>query len=72
MEHQQLREKDSWVVEVLGTSTYKELTGLRLFSRYELWVTAFNKKGESPPSKPQEFSTPEGGQLKSETTFYNT
>lgn len=59
-------------MEVRGTGTFKELTGLRPFSQYELWLTAFNKKGESPPSKPQEFNTPEGGQLKSDTTSYNT
>uniref|UniRef100_A0A3Q2ZNG2 Neural cell adhesion molecule L1.1-like n=1 Tax=Kryptolebias marmoratus TaxID=37003 RepID=A0A3Q2ZNG2_KRYMA len=54
------REDDRWVVEVHGTNTSKELTDLRLFSQYELWVTAFNKKGESPPSKLQTFNTPEG------------
>uniref|UniRef100_A0A3Q2ZNE1 Neural cell adhesion molecule L1.1-like n=1 Tax=Kryptolebias marmoratus TaxID=37003 RepID=A0A3Q2ZNE1_KRYMA len=53
-------EDDRWVVEVHGTNTSKELTDLRLFSQYELWVTAFNKKGESPPSKLQTFNTPEG------------
>ncbi|XP_017294760.1 neural cell adhesion molecule L1.1 isoform X2 [Kryptolebias marmoratus] len=60
MGHQKLREDDRWVVEVHGTNTSKELTDLRLFSQYELWVTAFNKKGESPPSKLQTFNTPEG------------
>uniref|UniRef100_A0A8D3B0Y5 Neural cell adhesion molecule L1.1-like n=1 Tax=Scophthalmus maximus TaxID=52904 RepID=A0A8D3B0Y5_SCOMX len=40
--------------------TSEEVTGLRLFSRYEVSVTAFNSKGEGPHSQPHRFSTPEG------------
>ncbi|XP_030589702.1 neural cell adhesion molecule L1.1-like isoform X2 [Archocentrus centrarchus] len=53
-------EKDSWMVEVDPNKTSEEVTGLRLFSKYELTVTAFNSKGESPHSPPHKFSTPEG------------
>ncbi|GAA6229497.1 neural cell adhesion molecule L1-like isoform X3 [Lates japonicus] len=48
------------VVEVRGMKTSEEVTGLQLFSRYELSVTAFNSKGEGPRSPPHHFSTPEG------------
>lgn len=50
------------VVVVRGTQTSAEVTGLRLFSRYELTVTAFNSKGEGPHSDPHRFITPEGGE----------
>uniref|UniRef100_A0A3B4FB05 Neural cell adhesion molecule L1.1-like n=1 Tax=Pundamilia nyererei TaxID=303518 RepID=A0A3B4FB05_9CICH len=40
--------------------TSAEVTGLRLFSEYELTITAFNSKGESPRSPPHHFHTPEG------------
>ncbi|XP_069382066.1 neural cell adhesion molecule L1.1-like isoform X2 [Paralichthys olivaceus] len=55
-------EKDtaSRVVVVHGRTTSKEVTGLQLFSSYELSVTAFNSKGEGPQSLPHRFSTPEG------------
>uniref|UniRef100_A0A8D3B140 Neural cell adhesion molecule L1 n=1 Tax=Scophthalmus maximus TaxID=52904 RepID=A0A8D3B140_SCOMX len=52
--------QESRVVEVRGTRTSEEVTGLRLFSRYEVSVTAFNSKGEGPHSQPHRFSTPEG------------
>uniref|UniRef100_I3KBX0 Neural cell adhesion molecule L1 n=1 Tax=Oreochromis niloticus TaxID=8128 RepID=I3KBX0_ORENI len=42
------------------SKTSAEVTGLRLFSEYELMVTAFNSKGESPQSPPHRFHTPEG------------
>nr|XP_020464728.1 neural cell adhesion molecule L1.1-like isoform X3 [Monopterus albus] len=45
---------------VNGTNTSKEVTGLKLYSRYELSVTAFNSKGEGPHSAPHHFNTPEG------------
>ncbi|KAM3872144.1 neural cell adhesion molecule L1.1-like [Diretmus argenteus] len=57
---QGMEREESKVVEVLGTGTSKEVTGLRLYSRYELSVTAFNSKGEGPHSPPKHFSTPEG------------
>ncbi|XP_072222858.1 neural cell adhesion molecule L1.1-like isoform X1 [Leuresthes tenuis] len=60
MQHVKHRVNDSWVEEVQGTNTSKEVTGLRLFSRYEVSVTAFNSKGESPRSPPHHFNTPEG------------
>ena len=56
------------VVVVRGTKTSAEVTGLRLFSRYELTVTAFNSKGEGPHSEPHHFSTPEGGEAISVVT----
>lgn len=55
---------ESRVVEVQGRMTSHEVTGLRLYSRYELTVTAFNSKGESPHSPLHHFSTPEGGECK--------
>ncbi|XP_068601882.1 neural cell adhesion molecule L1.1-like [Brachionichthys hirsutus] len=48
------------VVMVQGTKSSTEVTGLRLFSRYELSIAALNSKGESPRSPPHHFSTPEG------------
>ncbi|XP_034393266.1 neural cell adhesion molecule L1-like [Cyclopterus lumpus] len=57
------KEKDresSMVLVVNGTKTSEEVGGLQLYSRYELSVTAFNSKGESPHSPPHNFSTPEG------------
>lgn len=56
------RGRDSRVVVVHGTKTSGEVTGLRLFSRYELSITAFNSKGEGPHSTPHHFRTPEGGE----------
>uniref|UniRef100_A0A671YQ68 Neural cell adhesion molecule L1 n=1 Tax=Sparus aurata TaxID=8175 RepID=A0A671YQ68_SPAAU len=54
------RDRESRVVLVEGQNTSVEVTGLQLYSHYELSVTAFNSKGESPPSHPHHFSTPEG------------
>lgn len=54
------RDSENKVVEVRGMKTSKEVTGLRLYSRYELSVTAFNSKGGGPHSLPHHFSTPEG------------
>ncbi|CAL8234092.1 unnamed protein product, partial [Arctogadus glacialis] len=48
------------VVMVDGNKTSEEVTGLRFYSQYELSVSAFNSKGESPASTPHSFSTPEG------------
>uniref|UniRef100_A0A3B5B4B7 Neural cell adhesion molecule L1 n=1 Tax=Stegastes partitus TaxID=144197 RepID=A0A3B5B4B7_9TELE len=48
------------VVVVWGSKTSEEVTGLRLFSHYQLSLTAFNSKGESPASTPHLFNTPEG------------
>ncbi|KAL3064797.1 hypothetical protein OYC64_000931 [Pagothenia borchgrevinki] len=53
------RERDREVV-VHGIKTSEEVTGLRLYSRYELSVAAFNSKGEGPRSPPHRFSTPQG------------
>ncbi|KAM7410733.1 hypothetical protein PAMA_020938 [Pampus argenteus] len=61
---EQVNEKDEGkkllVVVVHGMKTSEEVTGLQLFSLYKLTVTAFNSKGESPPSPEHHFSTPEG------------
>nr|XP_020511215.1 neural cell adhesion molecule L1.1-like isoform X2 [Labrus bergylta] len=59
---ERLRERhvESRVVEVHGTQTSEEVSGLRLFSRYELTMTAVNSKGEGPNSTPHHFVTPEG------------
>nr|XP_046252346.1 neural cell adhesion molecule L1.1-like isoform X3 [Scatophagus argus] len=54
------RDREGRVVVVHGMKTSEEVTGLRLYSRYELTVTAFNSKGEGPQSPPHHFSTPEG------------
>lgn len=48
---------------VHGTRTSEEVTGLKLFSRYEVSVAAFNSKGESPHSPWHHFITPEGGEF---------
>uniref|UniRef100_A0A8D0APR3 Neural cell adhesion molecule L1.1-like n=1 Tax=Sander lucioperca TaxID=283035 RepID=A0A8D0APR3_SANLU len=56
------RNRESRVVVVRGTKTSEEVSGLQLYSTYELSITAFNSKGESPPSSPHSFSTPEGGE----------
>lgn len=56
------------MVAVQGTKTSAEVTGLRLFSRYELSVAAFNSKGEGPHSDPHHFTTPEGGEMNSWAT----
>uniref|UniRef100_A0A3Q1ENK4 Neural cell adhesion molecule L1.1-like n=1 Tax=Acanthochromis polyacanthus TaxID=80966 RepID=A0A3Q1ENK4_9TELE len=55
------RDHDPVRVEVVwGNRTSAEVTELKLFSQYELSVTAFNSKGESPASTPHLFITPEG------------
>ncbi|KAL1020506.1 hypothetical protein UPYG_G00000960 [Umbra pygmaea] len=49
------------MVQVGGSKTAVEVTGLKLYSLYELSITAFNSKGEGPRTlPPHEFSTPEG------------
>ncbi|XP_071314832.1 neural cell adhesion molecule L1.1-like isoform X2 [Trachinotus anak] len=53
-------DRERRVVVVHGDRTSHVVTALRLFSRYELSVTAFNSKGEGPHSPPHHFSTPEG------------
>lgn len=55
------RGRDNRVVVVHGAKTSGEVTGLHLYSRYELSVTAFNSKGEGPHSPTHYFNTPEGG-----------
>ncbi|KAM4611095.1 neural cell adhesion molecule L1.1-like [Polymixia lowei] len=69
MHHEEERERgvergmereEETVVVVHGMKTLGEVTGLRLYSRYELSVTAFNRKGEGPHSPPHHFNTPEG------------
>ncbi|CAK6982232.1 neural cell adhesion molecule L1-like, partial [Scomber scombrus] len=56
------KQKEEWRKEVVvhGMKTSAEVTGLLLFSLYELTVSAFNRKGDSPPSPAFSFSTPEG------------
>ncbi|XP_053705059.1 neural cell adhesion molecule L1.1-like isoform X2 [Synchiropus splendidus] len=54
------KEKQSRTVVVHGTKTSEEVSGLQLFSRYEVSMSAFNSKGESPQSRPVHFITPEG------------
>ncbi|XP_076022199.1 neural cell adhesion molecule L1.1-like [Genypterus blacodes] len=54
------REEERKVVTVRGMKTSEEVTGLRLYSDYELSITAFNSKGEGPHSPTHHFSTPEG------------
>uniref|UniRef100_A0A8D0AHN1 Neural cell adhesion molecule L1.1-like n=1 Tax=Sander lucioperca TaxID=283035 RepID=A0A8D0AHN1_SANLU len=50
----------SFIPEQHRVITSEEVSGLQLYSTYELSITAFNSKGESPPSSPHSFSTPEG------------
>ncbi|XP_056279739.1 neural cell adhesion molecule L1.1-like isoform X2 [Pseudoliparis swirei] len=60
-EKEREKEKEGRSVTVVnGTKTSEEVGGLQLYSRYELSVTAFNSKGQSPHSPPHHFSTPEG------------
>ncbi|XP_033485428.1 neural cell adhesion molecule L1.1-like isoform X1 [Epinephelus lanceolatus] len=54
------RDRGSRVVVVHGMKTSEEVTGLQLYSQYELSVAAFNSKGGGPHSPPHHFSTPEG------------
>ncbi|XP_041801326.1 neural cell adhesion molecule L1-like [Chelmon rostratus] len=54
------RDKESRVVVVHGMKNSEDVTGMRLYSHYELSVTAFNSKGESPHSPPNHYITPEG------------
>ncbi|KAG7521394.1 neural cell adhesion molecule L1-like isoform X2 [Solea senegalensis] len=48
------------VVVVHGRKTSEEVTGLKLFSRYQVSVAVFNSKGAGPRSPPHHFTTPEG------------
>uniref|UniRef100_A0A8C7YQY1 Neural cell adhesion molecule L1 n=1 Tax=Oryzias sinensis TaxID=183150 RepID=A0A8C7YQY1_9TELE len=63
------KDKRSWVVEVEGTNTSKEVDGLRWYWHYELSVTAFNSKGEGPHSPSRRFETPEGGEFNIKETY---
>uniref|UniRef100_A0AAQ5WX08 Neural cell adhesion molecule L1.1 n=1 Tax=Amphiprion ocellaris TaxID=80972 RepID=A0AAQ5WX08_AMPOC len=54
------RSPERTMAVVWGSRTSVEVTELKLFSQYQLLVTAFNRKGESPPSMPHLFNTPEG------------
>lgn len=55
------RDRDPVRVEVVwGSKTSAEVTELKLFSQYQVSVTAFNSKGQSPASTPVLFNTPEG------------
>ncbi|XP_016517448.1 neural cell adhesion molecule L1.1-like isoform X3 [Poecilia formosa] len=60
LEQHKLANRNNWVEVVHGSKTTTDVTGLRLFSQYELELTAFNSKGESPRSSPVRFNTPEG------------
>ncbi|XP_045071264.1 neural cell adhesion molecule L1.1-like isoform X2 [Coregonus clupeaformis] len=54
------REEEGLVVVVQGSKTEETVTGLKLYSLYELSITTFNSKGEGPHSPTHRFSTPEG------------
>uniref|UniRef100_A0A8C7MMG7 Neural cell adhesion molecule L1.1-like n=1 Tax=Oncorhynchus kisutch TaxID=8019 RepID=A0A8C7MMG7_ONCKI len=54
------RKEERWVVEVDGNKTKEVVTGLKLYSLYELSMTTFNRKGEGPHSPTHPFRTPEG------------
>uniref|UniRef100_A0A8C7HZ01 Neural cell adhesion molecule L1.1-like n=1 Tax=Oncorhynchus kisutch TaxID=8019 RepID=A0A8C7HZ01_ONCKI len=60
--HREVREIKGgrWVVEVDGNKTKEVVTGLKLYSLYELSMTTFNRKGEGPHSPTHPFRTPEG------------
>uniref|UniRef100_A0AAV2M0Q6 Uncharacterized protein n=1 Tax=Knipowitschia caucasica TaxID=637954 RepID=A0AAV2M0Q6_KNICA len=59
-EEMQQEEEMERVVEVRGMRTSEEITGLKLYSIYHLSITAFNSKGQGPPSAVERFETPEG------------
>ncbi|KAM8862809.1 neural cell adhesion molecule L1.1 isoform 2-T2 [Spinachia spinachia] len=54
------RRPEEVVALVNSTTTWREITGLQLYSHYKLSITAFNSRGEGPRSPPHHFSTPEG------------
>ncbi|KAM3618414.1 uncharacterized protein V6R79_020150 [Siganus canaliculatus] len=54
------QDDETRVVVVEGKGTSKDVSGLRLYSRYALTVAAFNSKGDGPQSEEHHFSTPEG------------
>uniref|UniRef100_A0A3B3ZY89 Neural cell adhesion molecule L1 n=1 Tax=Periophthalmus magnuspinnatus TaxID=409849 RepID=A0A3B3ZY89_9GOBI len=53
-------EQSERVVEVRGSKTSHEVSGLKLYSVYDLSMTAFNSKGQGPPSPMHRFETLEG------------
>lgn len=55
-----LKQESEFKVEVQGMKTSTEIPGLKLYSVYELSVSAFNSKGEGPRSGAKDFQTPEG------------
>lgn len=63
MERVKDTQQDSKVVDIQGAKTSAEVTELKLYSHYELVVTAYNSKGEGPHSPPHRFNTPEGGEF---------
>uniref|UniRef100_A0A8C8EJ06 Neural cell adhesion molecule L1 n=1 Tax=Oncorhynchus tshawytscha TaxID=74940 RepID=A0A8C8EJ06_ONCTS len=59
-QHSTCQKEERWVVEVDGNKTKEVVTGLKLYSLYELSMTTFNRKGEGPHSPTHPFRTPEG------------
>ena len=49
------------ILSVDGLQRSAMLTGLRKFTKYTIWVTATNSKGEGPPSNKFELFTDEDG-----------
>ncbi|XP_046890645.1 neural cell adhesion molecule L1.1-like isoform X2 [Hypomesus transpacificus] len=52
--------EDRRVLEVNASKTEEDIPGLKLYSLYELSITAVNSKGEGPHTPTQSFNTPEG------------
>lgn len=55
------KQPEEEVVVVNGMKTSEEISGLKLYSLYELSITVFNSKGQGPRSPVHRFETPEGG-----------
>ena len=53
--------EDRRALEVNASKTEEDIPGLKLYSLYELSITAVNSKGEGPHTPTQSFNTPEGG-----------
>lgn len=54
------KQPEEEVVVVNGMKTSEEISGLKLYSLYELSITVFNSKGQGPRSPVHRFETPEG------------
>ena len=58
-----IRDATPAVLSVDGAQRSALLTGLRKYTKYTIWVTAKNSKGEGPPTNKFELFTDEDGML---------